>query len=135
MGVAHATAAAGGNHFATWFSATTAALAALTGGDGDTALRWSSVSLVALDQAGDREVPLQLELRGNALTLLGRCVEALQCYSAAHTHNLRAGVPWPGIPATAVLLERAKAGTPAHVGQRAWEDGALLTLHDVAVVV
>ena len=135
MGAAHATAVTGGNHFAAWFSATTAALAALTGADGDTALRWSSVSLTTLDQAGDREVPLQLELRGNALTLLGRCAEALQCYSAAHAHNLRAGVPWPGIPATKVLLERARAGAPAHVGRQAWEDGALMTLHDVAVAV
>jgi hypothetical protein len=130
MAAAHDTAAEAGNQFATWFSATVAALAALTARDGATTLHWSSVSLAELDKAGGREVPLQLELRGNALTLLGRFDEALGCYGAAHAQNVRAGVPWPGIPGTAALLDRARARASA--GERAWEDGALLTMHDLA---
>ncbi|MDQ1429034.1 MAG: hypothetical protein QOK39_2510 [Acidimicrobiaceae bacterium] len=134
MAAAHETAGEADNQFASWFSATVAGLAALACRDGSTALHWSSISIAELDGAGQYQVPLQLELRGNALTLLGRFDEALRCYSAARTQNIRAGVPWPGVSGTAALLAQARAGTSTSAGQRAWEDGALLSLHDLAPV-
>lgn len=111
---AHDDALVAGNHFAIWFSATVAALAAVAAGDVTTALHWSDTSLGELERTGETSAPLQRELRGNILVLAGRFADALDSYDVARRHNGRAGVPWPSLGLTAGLLERARAaGKPS----------------------
>lgn len=106
---AHDDALVAGNHFAIWFSATLAALAAVAAGDVTTALHWSDTSLAELERAGETSAPLQRELRGNILVLAGRFSDALDSYDVARRHNGRAGVQWPSLGPTAGLLERARS--------------------------
>ncbi|MDT0353422.1 BTAD domain-containing putative transcriptional regulator [Pseudonocardia charpentierae] len=129
---AHTEAQERHNHYASWFATIVTQMAALTAGDPAAALHWSDRALAELHHTAQSRAPFHLEFRANALTLLGRNDEALQTYAAARAHNLHLGVPWPSQDATAHLLERARAALPPHRAEAAWNDGAGLTVDDLA---
>jgi predicted ATPase/DNA-binding SARP family transcriptional activator len=126
----HADAEAVDNRFAAWLAAGVAHMAAHAAGDGEVALHWSDVCLLAVRRTGRRHAPFQLELRANTLSLLGRHAEARRLYDAARVHVDRAGLPWPSMPGTAPMLERTRAAVPETPG-RAGDEDAHLVVHDL----
>lgn len=65
-------------------------------------------------------------LRGTHYARAEQPLDALRCYAAAQTHQVRIGRSWPRHPGTEEILAELQGSVDAHAFDRAWRSGQRL---------
>lgn len=121
-----------GNRSAGWMTASDAVRACLALDDVDAALSWSERGVEDYLALGARESPQFMELHGALPARRGDHRAAVRVLAAARAQNRRAAMRWPTRPETPALLEEAARRLGATAYERAWADGSVLRLADLA---
>jgi hypothetical protein len=116
---------------AAWMAARAGSYAALSAGDAETGMRWSERVIELHLQEGGELGGAFVEMRANFLAMAGDHRAAVQLYSAAQAQRLREGLEWRSAPETDQLRARARLALSPSEYERAWRDGADLTLREI----
>jgi predicted ATPase/DNA-binding SARP family transcriptional activator len=116
---------------AAWMAARAGSYAALSAGDAETGLRWSERVIELHLREGGELGGAFVEMRANFLALAGDHRAAVRLYSAAQSQRHREGLEWPTAPETDQLRARARAALSSTDDERAWREGADLTLGEI----
>jgi hypothetical protein len=116
---------------AAWMAARAGSYAALSAGDAETGMRWSERVIELHLQEGGELGGAFVEMRANFLAMAGDHRAAVQLYSAAQAQRRREGLEWRSAPETDQLRARARRALSPSEYERAWRDGADLTLREI----
>jgi hypothetical protein len=116
---------------AAWMVARAGSYAALATGDAATGMLWSERVIDLHLREGGELGGAFVEMRANFFALAGEHRAAVTLYSAARAQREREGLEWRPAPETDGLRERARSALNAAEYERAWRQGADLTLAEI----
>jgi predicted ATPase/DNA-binding SARP family transcriptional activator len=116
---------------AAWMAARAGSYAALSERHAETGLRWSERVIELHLREGGELGGAFVEMRANFLALGGDHRAAVRLYSAARSQRHREGLEWPTAPETDQLRAGARAALSSADDERAWREGADLTLGEI----
>jgi hypothetical protein len=105
--------------------------ASLSAGDAETGMRWSERVIELHLREGGELGGAFVEMRANFLAMAGDHRAAVQLYSAAQAQRQREGLEWRSATETDQLRAHARAAVSPSEYERAWREGADLTLREI----